>query len=59
MLKNFKTSEILILLITIVVIFVSEYHYIVEGDANKAIFIGLWPPTILGFLIYINLKTKK
>ncbi len=59
MLKNFKTSEILILLITIVVIFVSEYHYIVEGDANKAIFIGLWPPTILRFLIYINLKTKK
>ena len=59
MLKNFKTSEILILLITIVVIFVSEYHYIVDGDVNKAIFIGLWPPTILGFLIYINLKSKK
>jgi hypothetical protein len=59
MLKNFKTSEILILLITVVVIFVSEYHYIVDGDVNKAIFIGLWPPTILGFLIYINLKSKK
>jgi hypothetical protein len=59
MLKNFKTSEILILIITLVVIFVSEYHYIVDGDANKAIFIGLWPPTILGFLIYINLKSKK
>jgi hypothetical protein len=59
MLKNFKTSEILILMITIVVIFVSEYHYIVDGDVNKAIFIGLWPPTILGFLNYINSKTKK
>jgi hypothetical protein len=59
MLKNFKTSEILILMITVVVIFVSEYHYIVDGDVNKAIFIGLWPPTILGFLIYINLKSKK
>jgi hypothetical protein len=59
MLKNFKTSEILILLITVVVIFVSEYHYIVDGDVNKAIFIGLWPPTILGFLIYINIKSKK
>ncbi len=59
MFKNFKTSEILILIITVVVIFVSEYHYIVDGDANKAIFIGLWPPTILGFLIYINLKSKK
>ncbi len=59
MFKNFKTSEMLILMITIVVIFVSEYHYIVDGDVNKAIFIGLWPPTILGFLIYINLKSKK
>ncbi len=46
-------------MITVVVIFVSEYHYIVDGDVNKAIFIGLWPPTILGFLIYINLKSKK
>jgi hypothetical protein len=59
MLKNFKTSEILILIVTIVVIFVSEYHYIVENDVNKAIFIGLWPPTILGLLNFINLKIKK
>jgi hypothetical protein len=59
MLKNFKTSEILILIITIIVIFVSEYHYIVEGDVNKAIFIGLWPPTILGLLNYVNSKMKK
>jgi hypothetical protein len=59
MLKNFKTSEILILIITIVVIFISEYHYIVDGDVNKAIFIGLWPPTILGLLNFINSKIKK
>jgi hypothetical protein len=59
MLKNFKTSEILILVITVVIIFVSEYLYLVEGNVNKAIFIGLWPPTILGFLNYINSKTKK
>lgn len=57
--KNFKTSEILILVVVIAVIFISEYHYIVEKDANKAIFIGLWPPTILGLLNYINSKTKK
>lgn len=59
MLKNFKTSEILILMITVVVIFVSEYHFLIEGDVNKAIFIGLWPPTIIGFLNYFNSKTKK
>jgi hypothetical protein len=57
--KNFKTSELLILVITVVVIFVSEYHYMVEKDVNKAIFIGLWPPTILGLLNYVNSKTKK
>jgi len=57
--KNFKTSEILILAMTIVIIFVSEYHYIVDNDVNKAIFIGLWPPTILGLLNYINSKSKK
>jgi len=59
MLKKFKTSEILILIITVIVIFVSEYHYIVDGDVNKAIFIGLWPPTILGLLNYVNSKMKK
>lgn len=57
--KNFKTSELLILAVTILVIFISEYHFIVEKDVNKAIFIGLWPPTILGLLNYVNSKTKK
>jgi hypothetical protein len=56
---KFKTSEILILLVTVGIIFVSEYHYIIENDVDKAIFLGLWPPTILAFLIYINKKIKK
>jgi hypothetical protein len=59
MFKNIKTSEMLILLVTVVIIFVSEYHFLIDGDTNKAIFIGLWPPTILGFLNYFNSKTKK
>lgn len=57
--KNIKITELLILAVTIVVIFVSEYHYIVEKDVNKAIFIGLWPPTILGILNYVNSKKQK
>jgi uncharacterized MnhB-related membrane protein len=57
--KNFKPSELLILLVTILLIFVSEYYYIVEKDINKAIFIGLWPTTILGLLNYVTYKTKK
>jgi hypothetical protein len=57
--KNFKTSELIILGITIFIIFVSEYYYLIEKNVDKAIFIGLWPPTILGLLNYINSKTKK
>ena len=59
MFKNFKASEILIIVVVIIVIFVSEYLYLVVGDKDKAIFIGLWPPTILGLLNFINSKLKK
>lgn len=56
--KNFSVSEILILVMCIVCIFYSEYLYLIKGDANKAIFIGLWSPTILGLLNFINSKRK-
>jgi hypothetical protein len=59
MFKNFKASEMLIVAIVIVVIAVSEYNFLVVGDKEKAIFIGLWPPTILGLLNFINSKLKK
>jgi hypothetical protein len=56
--KKFKTSELLILAMTIIVIFISEYHFLVENNVDKAIFIGLWPPTILSLLNYFNSKTN-
>jgi hypothetical protein len=56
--KKFKTSELLILAMTIIVIFISEYHFLVENNVDKAIFIGLWPPTIIGLLNYFNSKTN-
>ncbi len=56
--KKFNVSEILIIVATVVIIFVSEYIYLVEKDVNKAIFIGLWQPTILGLVNYINSKRK-
>lgn len=56
--KKFNVSEILIVIICIVCIFVSEYIYIVQQNALKAIFIGLWPPTILGLLNFVNNKRK-
>jgi hypothetical protein len=59
MFEKFKKSEILILVLVVGLIFTSEYFYIVLKDPQRAIFIGLWPPTILGLLIFLNLKLKK
>lgn len=59
MFTKFKKSELFILLLVIVLIFISEYFYVIEKDHDRAIFIGLWPPTILGLLIFLNLKLKK
>jgi len=56
--KKFSTSEILILVVTILCIFMSEYIYLVQNEPLKAIFIGLWPPTMLGLVNYINSKKQ-
>jgi len=56
--KKFSISEILILVVCVLCIFVSEYIYIVQENAMKAIFMGLWPPTILGLLNFINSKRR-
>jgi hypothetical protein len=58
MFSKFKVSEILIIVLVVVLIFVSEYYYAILKDPMRAIFIGLWPPTILGLLIFFNLKRK-
>lgn len=54
--KKLSLFEILILAVCIICIFTSEYYYLVEKDFNKAVFIGLWPATILGLLNFINIK---
>ncbi len=56
MYKKFHLSEILILVAALIFIFVSEYYYYALGDHHRAIFLGLWPPTMLLFVIYINSK---
>ncbi len=58
MFSKFKVSELLIIILVIVLIFVSEYNYVILKNPMRAIFIGLWPPTILGLLIFFNLKRK-
>lgn len=59
MFNKFKKSELFTLVVVIFLIFVSEYIYLVEHDFERAVFIGLWPPTIVGLLIFFNLKLKK
>ena len=58
MFHKFKVSEVIILVLVIILIFVSEYIFVFQKDPTRAIFIGLWPPTILAMLIYVNTKLK-
>ena len=32
----------------------SWYYFFVQGDRQRGIFVGLWPPTILAFASYFN-----
>ncbi|CAN5727131.1 hypothetical protein BH10BAC2_BH10BAC2_15550 [soil metagenome] len=59
MFKKFKASELLIVAMVVILIFVSEYYYVIMKDPNRAIFIGLWPPTILGLLNFFNNKKNQ
>ena len=59
MFTKFGFSELAILFVAVALIFVSEYYYIFLKDHDRAIFIGLWPPTMLVLLVYINLKKQQ
>ncbi len=54
--KKFSLFEIVIAFLAIIIIFISEYYYTILKDHDRAIFIGLWPPTMLILLIYLNSK---
>ncbi len=59
MFKKFKASELLIVAMVVLLIFVSEYYYVILKNPERAIFIGLWPPTIMGLLIFFNMKKNQ
>ena len=44
--------------IVLLIIGISEYYFLILNEPLKAIFIGLWCPTILGFVIIFNLKSN-
>lgn len=53
--KSLKPSGIIALLATLSIIGVAEYLFF-TGNEIQAIFVGLWAPTFLGFLIFLTLK---
>ncbi len=54
-LERFGWMNILMLLVVLSIIVVSEMRFL-QGDKLEAIFIGLWAPTILGFMNYLKYK---
>ena len=51
--KHFGFFNILMVLVIFSIIITSEYIFL-QGRKLDAIFLGLWAPTILGFLIYFS-----
>ena len=56
--NKFKKSELALLVLVIMLIGISEYFFVFLNEPLKAIFIGLWCPTILLFVIIFNLKGR-
>ncbi len=48
--------NLLILILCVVIIFFAEYLFL-KVDKLHGIFVGLWAPTLLGFMIYLRLVT--
>lgn len=47
--------NLVMLLVVLSIIVVSEIRFL-QGEKLEAIFIGLWAPTILGFMNYLKYK---
>lgn len=54
-LERLGWMNIVLLLIVFSIIVVAEIRYL-QGHTLEAIFIGLWAPTILGFMNYLKYK---
>ncbi|MFS4416975.1 hypothetical protein [Maribacter sp. 2307ULW6-5] len=59
MLKNFVRRiglmNVLLLLVVLSIIVIAEVRFL-QGEKLEAIFIGLWAPTILGFMNYLKYR---
>jgi len=55
--KLFKPFELVLLVLVLVTILVSEIFFF-NDEPLKAVFLGLWAPTILLFILIFNQKKK-
>ena len=55
--KLFKPFELVLLIMVLVTIVVSELFFF-NDEPLKAVFLGLWAPTILLFILIFNQKKK-
>ena len=54
-LKRLGWPNFLLLLVVFSIIIVAEYRFL-QGEKLEAIFLGLWAPTILGFMNYLKYR---
>ena len=55
--KLFRPFELVLLILALVTIVVSEVFFF-NDEPLKAVFLGLWAPTILLFILIFNQKKK-
>lgn len=58
MFKKFTTADKLLFIAAFLSLIFSEILYF-KGEANDAIFIGIWVPSILAFGIYLKLLNSR
>ena len=56
--KLFRPFELVLLVLVLVTIVVSELFFF-NDEPLKAVFLGLWAPTILLFILIFNQKKKE
>ena len=56
--KLFRPFELVLLVLVLVTIVVSEMFFF-NDEPLKAVFLGLWAPTILLFILIFNQKKKE
>ena len=52
--KKLGTANLFLLILCALIILVAEYLFL-TGNQMHGIFLGLWPPTIIGVMIYLKL----